>query len=82
MDYLLQITNQHIALGISGVAVLSTFILTIIANVNKKISKKADKEATEREFNNVHHRINEKADRSVVNNMAEQIDKIYNHLMK
>lgn len=80
---LLQIifSGQNITIGLTGLAVISGIGFTFHSNLNKRLSRKADKEATNREFDLMHEKINKKADATVVRHMAEQVNEIHSKLM-
>lgn len=82
--HLLQVlfTTENIVIGLSGTAIISSIGIAINSNFNRRISKKADKEATVRELDNIHAKINLKADKELVTKMSEQVAQIHNKLMK
>lgn len=83
MDFLQVVLNgQNIGIGLTGIALFSGIGFAIQKNINNRFAKKADKAATEREFDLMNQKINRKADQSVVTRMAEQVDTIYNLLIK
>ena len=54
------VDQPYIALGVTVVGLFTTVAIYVNSSINKRFSKKADKEATEREFNLMHDKINEK----------------------
>lgn len=75
-------SGQNIGIAVAGVIGFSGIGLAVQKNINNRFAKKADKEATKREFDLMNQKINEKADREVVNKMSKQVDTIYNHIIE
>ena len=87
MDSTLTITFWHLMLTVI-MAVTPVVALTFAINAsrrkefNKIYDDKADKEATNEKFKTLHSRINEKADKSAIEQMSSKIDMIYKHVVK
>ncbi len=77
----IELTGQIIGIGIAGLTLVSGFGYFVHTNLNSRISKKADKGATVREFDNIYAKIKLKADRELTNKMAYQINQIHGKLM-
>lgn len=79
MGNYINITNLALFVTIIGTGFSIFFGVT--RYINGKLLQKADKEDITRELNEIHRKINNKADLSAFQNMSTQVESIYNHLL-
>lgn len=87
METIINITLFQLAITVV-IAVLP--IVALAWNINtsrrkefkKLYDDKADREATDERLKVIHHRINDKADKSAIEQMSSKIDMIYKQVVK
>ncbi len=74
-------TIGYIGIGITSAGVVAGTVITIGNNINKKINTKADESTVRRELDQIHHKINFKANAAEMKKIGIQVQKIYDILL-